>query len=343
MSTPNVQQNLYQQKVNGMISEVNSLKGQVSEVENRVLRVDEKITKLPTRISSIRQMNYRIQTNLEGDQAKATEIWGSMAPAIKTEVSSKTPSLKNELNSLESSVNIHRISSTYNLMELSGLDLRLNTDKILVNDFSTQIIREMSQIEGILTPIEQGVATAEEVVKLISAASFQWKDGETPVVSVYAKDMNEKTNGVLTLTNQRIIYENEKEIVLKKTLFLVTEKKLERTTTLERPIGTINRLTKGRVGLLAGAGLYIEFKQGDQQLKLDTKGEEADSVVKYYGLITSGQIDEELSKLKPATQKTVEKRIISCPKCGAPYTNEIYRGQLAVQCKYCGTTITVNN
>jgi DNA-directed RNA polymerase subunit RPC12/RpoP len=93
---------------------------------------------------------------------------------------------------------------------------------------------------------------------------------------------------------------------------------------------------------LAGAGLYIEFKQGDPQLKLDTKNDEADRAVKFYGLITSGQIDEELSKLKLEAPKTVEKRIISCPKCGAPYTDEIYRGQLTLQCKYCGTTITVN-
>jgi DNA-directed RNA polymerase subunit RPC12/RpoP len=153
--------------------------------------------------------------------------------------------------------------------------------------------------------------------------------------------MNEKTEGVLTLTNQRIIFESEKEIVLKKTFFIATEKKKERTTVLERPIGSVSKIIRGRVGLLAGAGLFIDFKQGDPQLKLDTKSEEADRIIRFHSLITSGQIDEELKKVKPVEQKNVEKRVISCPKCGAPYTDEIYRGQLTIQCKYCGTAISV--
>jgi vacuolar-type H+-ATPase subunit I/STV1 len=342
MSSPNVRQNLYQQKINGMLNEVNSLRGQLSEAENKVNRVDETISKLPVRISSLRQMNYKIQTNLEGDQLSAAERWAAKGPAIKSEVSSKAATMKMQLSSLEGDINTRRMSSSFDLSGLTGLDVRLNTVKVLVYDFSTRINGEMAQIESILTPLEDGIATAEEVVKLTSAASFQWKEGETPVVAVHAKDMNEKTEGVLTLTNQRIIYESEKEIVLKKTLFIATEKKKERTMILERPIGSVSKLTKGRVGLIAGAGLYIEFKQGDPQLKLDTKTEEADRVIKFHSLITSGQIDEELSKFKPTTQKTVEKRLVSCPKCGAPYTDEIYRGQLTVQCKYCNTTITVN-
>lgn len=341
MSSPSDRQNLYQQKINGMLNEINSVKRQLSEVENKVYRADDAISRLPGRIPSVRQMNYRIQTNLEGDQLKAAERWAAIGPVVKSEVSSRAATLKVELSSLERDINARRMSPSFELSGLTGLDLRINTVRALVYDFSTRINGEMAQIESILTPLEQGVATAEEVVKLTSAASFQWKEGETPVVAVHAKDLNVKTEGVLTLTNQRIIYESEKEIVLKKTLFIVTEKKVERTTTLERPIGSVSKITKGRVGLLAGAGLYIEFKQGDPQLKLDTKSEEADRVVKFHSLITSGQIDEELSKLQPTTQKTVEKRIISCPKCGAPYADEIYRGQLTVQCKYCSTTITV--
>jgi DNA-directed RNA polymerase subunit RPC12/RpoP len=219
--------------------------------------------------------------------------------------------------------------------------VRINTVRVLVYDFGARINGEMAQLESILNPLEQGIMTAEEVVKLTSAASFQWKAGETPVVASHAKDMNEKTDGVLTLTNQRIIYESEKEIVLKKTFFIATEKKKERITILERPIGSVSKIIRGRVGLLAGAGLFIDFKQGDPQLKLDTKSEEADRIIRFHSLITSGQIDEELSKVNPVEQKNVEKRVISCPKCGAPYTDEIYRGQLTVQCKYCSTAISV--
>jgi hypothetical protein len=340
MSTPNVKQNIYQQKINTMINDVNNIKTQLSNTESKVYGIDDTIAKLPARIASIRQMNYRLHANLEEDQLKAASRWATMGPVIKSEVSSRAATLKMDLSSLERDVNNHRISVTFDTFALTGLDLRINTLRVIVYDFSSKIQGELVQLDSILNPITQDLAAAESTVKLTSSASFQWKEGETPILAVPAKDMNEKIEGILTLTNQRIIYENQKEIVLKKTFFIVTEKKIERQMSLERPIGSISKLSKGRVGLLAGAGLFIEFKQGDLQLKLDTKSEEADKVVKYYSLISSGQVDEELNKTKPTEQKPAENRVVSCPKCGAPYTGEIYRGQQTVQCKYCSTIIT---
>jgi hypothetical protein len=341
MSSQNTKQSFYQQKINTQLNEINNLKMQLSGTEGKINRVDETISKLPERILAVRQMNYQIQTNFEGDQRSAAEQWAEIGPSLKIEASNRAATIRTELLSLERDINTHRISSSYDLSGLAGIDFKINTLRALVYDFSSRIDKEMTSLENILTPLEQGVATAEEVVKIISTASFQWKEGETPVIAVHAKDMTAKMDGILTLTNQRIIFEGEKEIILKKTFFIVTEKKIERTTILERPIGSISKIVKGRVGLLAGAGLYIEFKQSDIELKLDTKSEEADRVLKYHSLITSGQIDEELSKIKPLEQKKGEKRIFSCPKCGAPYTEEIYRGQLTVQCKYCNTIITV--
>jgi hypothetical protein len=341
MSSQNPQQNLYQQKINALINDVNSLRMQLSGTEEKINRVDNVLSKLPSRITSVRNQNYRIQTNFEPDQQTATQRWTEIGPTVKSKVSSQSSTLKMELNLLERDINSRRISASHDLLGLSGFDLRINTIRVLISDFTSRVGKEMMTVDSILNPLEEGVLHAEAVVKLTSAASFQWKEGESPVVALHAKDMNQKTDGILTLTNQRIIFEVEKEIVLKKTLFIVTEKKIERTLMLERPIGSISKLTKGRVGLLAGAGLFIEFKQGEPELKLDTKNEEADTVQKYYGMITSGQIDEELEKLAPKERASPEKRVVSCPKCGAPYSDEIYRGQQTVQCKYCSTTISL--
>jgi len=323
-----------------MISDLNSIKMQLNRAEGKVNSIDDTIEKLPARITSLRQMNYLLQTNFEEDQLKAANNWAMLGPSIKSEIASRAATLRSELSSLEMDINNSRMSSGFGMGGLSGFDVRLNTQRALVYDFSSRIQSGLVPIDSVLTPLEQGLASAESTVKLISSASFKWKDGETPVIAVPAKDMKGDVKGILTLTNQRIIYESEKEIVLKKTLFIVTEKRVERQTSLEKPIGSVDSITKGSVGFLAGAGLYVTFKQDDTQLKLDTTGEQADDVVRYYGLITSGQIDLDLNKVKPIDQKPAEKRVISCPTCGAPYTDEVYRGQQTVQCKYCGTRIS---
>jgi hypothetical protein len=307
MASPDVRQNMYQQKINTMLNDVNSIKVQLSETESRVYSLDEVIAKLPTRIANVRQMNYKIQMNFETDQIKAAERWASISQSLKFEVGSKAASIRMEITALERDVNARRNYPSFEMSGLTGLDLRILTQKMMVQDIGKRVQEALIPVNGVLNPLKDGLLIAEAVVNLTSAVSFQWKEGETPVVAVRAKDMNKNVDGILTLSNQRFIYESEKEIVLKKTFFIVTEKKKERQLVLEKPIGSLSKITKGNVGFLAGAGLYVEFKQQtDPQLKLDTKGEEADLVIKYYGLITSGQIDEELKKIHPSEEKSVE-------------------------------------
>jgi len=333
-------ENIRQQKLFSMINELNMIKMQLNSVESRVNRIDDVIAKLPTRIASLRQMNYLLHSDLEENQLQAANSWASLSPLVKSEISNTAPTIRSEISFLEREINNSRMSSSFDLGGLSRLEVRINSQRALVNDLSGRIQSQLTPFDSILTPIEQSLVSAESTVKLISSASFKWKEGETPVISVPAKDMNENVEGVLTLTNQRILYESEKEVVLKKTLFIVTEKKIERQTSIDKPIGSVKNITKGSVGLLAGAGIYVTFKDDDKQLKLDVTGEQADELTKYYGLITSGQIDVDLGKVMPKLQKPTEKKLITCPKCGAPYTDEVYRGQLTVQCKYCGTRIT---
>ncbi|MCJ7760032.1 hypothetical protein MUP59_02680, partial [Candidatus Bathyarchaeota archaeon] len=121
-----------------------------------------------------------------------------------------------------------------------------------------------------------------------------------------------------------------------------TQKKKVRETMVDKPVGMVGEVTKGRVGILAGQGLYITFKpeSGLQEMKLDTKGNDTDLFLRFHNFISSGQADQELASLEPEIK--AEKTLPSiCPRCGAPYTGEIFRGQTSIQCRYCGTTIPV--
>ena len=179
---------------------------------------------------------------------------------------------------------------------------------------------------------------------LTTQASFPWIEGETPIISIKAKDLINNSNGVITLTNLHFIYEHEKEIVLKKRFFIVTEKKIVREVAVHKPIGMVTQMTKGRVGLLKGSGLFIEFapESGIPEMKLDTKGNEADWITQSFNSIVSGQVDEELSSVTPKTESDKDSpQLLICQICGAPYNEKIYRGQISVNCKYCKTVITL--
>ena len=96
--------------------------------------------------------------------------------------------------------------------------------------------------------------------------------------------------------------------------------------------------------MLKGSGVFVEFtpESGISEIKFDTKGHEADWMVQSYNDIVTGKVDEELANATPEStsdQETVQ--LVACPICGAPYTEEIYRGQTSVSCQYCGAVIAL--
>jgi len=132
------------------------------------------------------------------------------------------------------------------------------------------------------------------------------------------------------------------EIVLKKRLFVVTEKKIMREVIVQKPIGMVTSLSKGKVGFFKGSGLFIKFasEAGIPEMKIDTTDQDAKWATNTYKYIISGQADKELAATAPSeSEEQKAPQLIICPICSAPYTEKIYRGQTSINCEYCGTAI----
>jgi len=227
---------------------------------------------------------------------------------------------------------------------LQVIDSNLSELRLTLSEIRGYVTSSLTPLEKDYQKIDIDLKKAERTVTLITQASFPWIEGETPIISTKAKDLINNSKGILTLTNLHFIFEYEKEIVLKKRFFIVTEKKIVREVVVHKPIGMVTKMTKGRVGLLKGSGLFVEFtsESGIPEMKLDTKGNEADWIVQSYNYIVSGQADEELSAVTPKAESDKETpQLLICQICGAPYTEKIYRGQISVNCKYCKAVITL--
>ncbi|MCJ7770857.1 hypothetical protein MUP37_04690 [Candidatus Bathyarchaeota archaeon] len=344
MSTPDAKQQLYMSRLNNISGQVSSLKLQLNDVTRRVDNVDDQLNSLPTRIQQIRKMNYRVMLSLEKDVASLSERWATVKSNVTSLIGSNVPFLVSEGTNIENEVAQRRYTSNFDVAQLATIEFKVSTFTVRVSDLTSKVSAATGDILNRLQSFDQDVGVAERTLSLTSGSSFQWKQGESPILSVNAKDLNSDVGGILSLTNQRFLFEAEKEVVVKKTLFIVTQKKKIRETTVDKPIGMVENIVKGRVGILAGQGLYITFKpgSGQQEMKLDTKGDDTDLVLRFHQFISSGEADQELvttESLKPDEQKPVP---IICPRCGAPYSEEVYRGQTSLQCKYCGAIIPVS-
>jgi hypothetical protein len=228
--------------------------------------------------------------------------------------------------------------------QLNRIEARLADVQSNVRQLSAYVSNSTKNTWKMIKTLENDLVVAEVTVNLTSQAVYQWKSRETPVFAVKVNDLDNDMKGIITLTNQRIIFEGEKEIVLKKRLFIVTEKKTVREVIFDKPIGLVQSLSKGRVGLLKGSGVFLEFKpqSGLSNMKFDTRGREADWMVRFYNYILNGHADEELEKYDGILDtRQVVPQLVTCQMCGAPYDEEIYQGQTSVKCKYCGAVISL--
>jgi len=283
---------------------------------------------------------------LEKDQASLSEDWAKISPEVRTTTNLKGEMVRTRIQTLQKALTYRMAGADYNIGNLQEIESGIPEARLNLSEMYGAITSSLSPLEQRFEGINQDLTRAESTLSLLVGASFPWAEGESPILAIKAKDLNSNLEGVLTVTNLNIVFEREKEVVLKKTLFIVTEKKRVREVEVQKPIGMVTSLIHGKVGFLKGSGLFIKFasEAGIPEMKFDTTGEDADWVTKSYSQVVSGQIDKELAASAPATPEKTEKaesRLVTCPVCGAPYTEKVFRGQTSVNCKYCGALVSI--
>lgn len=289
------------------------------------LQIEARLTRMFSRIETIRQLNYRSQISLEVDQIKAAELWVSIEPSVKEKIESRVVTYQKEVKALAAGVDSNYTSGRAPQGDKDKHDLlekQIAAYKAEVADFIGQIRRDLAPLPSLLTSIEQRVSMAETALDLTSMASFKLKEDEALLIALKAKNMNRKTDGILTFTNKRIIYES------------LPPKKTERQLLLDKPVGLVAKITKGKVGTFFPEGLLVEFKTpSDPELKFATKFRgEADLAVQYFDMIASGKIDEELKSGINVAVRRRFKELAAMYFPGASFC----RGK----CKECGTVVS---
>jgi hypothetical protein len=317
-----------------MNSRLHRARTEANNIPRYVQNLDNEIMNLKRRISDIRSQNYVYLRELEREYSELAEKWDPRKVSIESEVNQKVDSFIHKLDSIENQLTPQVGYSALKSMEPEARELEVYLDQVrfLVN-------AQLEEYEQEERRIQNKVFVAENTMDNLSSTVINWLQGENPVISVEAYILDTGERGVLTLTNNRIIFEEEKEIVLKRTLFIATQKKKLKEVRLEKPIGTVDTITKGRVGLLKGSGAYVTFKPsaGLSELKIDLNDRDVENLISFFGMIDSGHFDQEQNR----DPEKLRDEMIRCPFCNAPYGEAIYRGQNTLRCVYCGTSFKI--
>jgi hypothetical protein len=340
------EEQLIEERINGLKSSLFNLNNNLEQPIRGIDELGLKILGLEGRIIDLRKMNYKNLIYLEKKQLELGKKWNSEHSFLKISAEEKTSEIRISLSNLQRELNQMRARTTnQNHSRIELYESRYNNIRNNHSIMGDQISQQLTPFREKYNDVNKDLSIAEKTIDLLIHPSFSWKQSEHPLISVKAEDMGKNIDGILTLTNHRFLFESEKEIVLKKVLFIATEKKTTRQLKVNQPIGVIEKIEKGRVSFLKGTGLFIRFKPESniKEMKIDTTNEDAENILRFFNWIVSGKADLELNEGKEDNDRTdsLENQEILCSFCSAPYRNEVYRGQTTVQCNYCGTMIRI--
>ncbi|MGQ9781583.1 MAG: hypothetical protein ACUVQ8_04935 [Nitrososphaeria archaeon] len=330
------------------LSKLLQVEEQVNWLSGSIAYVDSMTTSLPSRFKALRANGFVHRLSVEKQMNDLVGKWNITRLNLSTEVESFSKQLKTEIDSLKSEADVllHKVNQPFTIEPLVRVEVASFNSRI--GGFTSKASGQIEQARAGLTELRQSIEKIEKVVgeaeysvKMAKSASFTLMEKEHPLLCVKAKkqEPGQKNEGRIIVTDQRLLYEVEREVVVEKKLFIATKTKIDRALDLEIPLGIVSGAHKGRVGLIAWEGVYIELRPGQKfkEAVFDTTGDDTEKLIETIDYVLSGQADKDMV-VTEAEQRPVEgPKAFFCIKCGAPLDVATTRGISEATCKYCGT------
>jgi hypothetical protein len=111
--------------------------------------------------------------------------------------------------------------------EITQFDAAVNNVNLTTSNQLNQLTNSFGTLKEDFGQIEEVVADAENAVNSITSASFPLMEREHPILCLKVKkhEPGEENEGRLFVTDQRLLYETEKEVILEKNGLLSRRRK----------------------------------------------------------------------------------------------------------------------
>jgi chromosome segregation ATPase len=306
---------------------------------------------LDRRIRALREQGYAFEKELENRAEDFEQDWAEIAPNIESQISRESRNLELTLRPLEREA-ADLIGSTKSasslLPRVKSLASRLES---LENqaEAAEQSIRGMyDQFQAEINQTINHLKDVEWTLTELSEANFQLLATESAILAVKAawarggKKDKDNPEGVLYLTDQRLLFEQKEKVATKKVLFIATEKELVQELLWEIPVELIQEIKSSDAGFLK-RGDYLELKF-DSRADLDTAQiriwQPGEIWVSLINRAKAREFDQNRAiALDQEAVEKVQEAPTQCESCGGAIDQVVLRGMDTITCEYCGTVI----
>ncbi len=318
-------------------------------LRDEIARLDRDILDLPQRIAKVRSRGYAFDRTLESQAEALASRWEEARVEAKREAGR----LANLLQMKASAVGERVVSlgqrTGVSASEVAGVRSRVDDLEREIDAAKESVRALYRSVQDAYQDVETRLRKVEWMQDQLDEASFTLLEGESGIMAakaVWVRDGKEERKddpeGILYLTDQRILFERKEEVVTKKVLFVATEKKLVQEMQFETPVVLVEDVQDSRRGFMKKDDyLEIAFAPGAPQSRMTFHiWGSGDAWQKAIKRAREKGFDED--RAIPVDEEAVEKvrqAPDKCPSCGATIQQVVLRGQDTLTCEYCGQVI----
>ncbi|HUN23444.1 MAG TPA: hypothetical protein PK299_09980 [Anaerolineales bacterium] len=332
--------------------DVHKLQGlvQLQTVLDNLEDVQTNVQKLSTRLKQIREQGYVFHRSLESEAQALQRQWSGLQGNLRTQVQQQTQQLQPSMRVLES--RLAQIAVQKN-SEKPPQTL-LASSKALADTLEKKAEAAEKTISGMYDQLNQQIQSlmyrlgqVEWMQTQLSEASFPLMEGECGIAAVKAvwcadtKEQPDDPEGVLYLTDQRIIFEQKEEVATRKVLFITTAKKKVQEIEWALPLQTLESVQTRKLGMLKNEDyLDLRFVPPAERASICLHiWQPAEQWQALLNQAKAGELDS--TRTQPAPTPPARQLPSECPRCGASLPQTVMRGQQSLKCDYCGNEVRI--
>ncbi len=340
--------------ISSLQSDVNSLqtKSSLSDARNALAEMDTTVGGLPQHVRDIRSRGYVFEKGMEDKANDFAARWTALRNSAQQQIDQHGSELEPELHAVEAQ--LAQITAWSNNPEIAG-PVALQA-KAAASALDSKVSAVESEIEGTYSAFKGDVDNFNDHLKQIdwmqsqiAEASFQFLPSEGAVAAVNAvwckqgKQSNDDPQGILYLTDQRVLFEQKQEVATKKVLFVATQKQKVQQLLVTVPVAQVQAAQASKQGLMGHEDhLDVTYASGAPLRSTHFHISGQDSNV-WQGLVMRAKAsDFDGGRTTPLAQEQTD-RVKSapskCPFCGGAITQPVLRGMDSIKCEFCGSVI----
>lgn len=341
-------------EIDSIQSSINDLHGKVrlSDVRDSVEDLQARIANLPARVKDLRARGYPFEKELESKAAAFAAQWTTVQTRVLSEIDQQALALERALVPVEQ--DLRRLVAQATLPQVAQpmvqqVKSAVSTLESKVSAAGNSIRGMYDGLQGQVQEVLNHLQQVEWTLKQVAEATFKLFPTEAAIMAVKAtwvkggKEDKDDPQGVLYLTDQRLLFEQKQEVATKKVLFITTQKEKVQQSLLEVPIALVNNIKATKQGFL-GHEDHIELTFApDAAVETAHWHIDGQDSNQWQGLIGRAKArDFDADRAVAVDEAAVEKvrsAPTACPHCGAAITTTILRGMDSIRCEYCGKVI----